>query len=213
MFLHAAATGKSEHNYAIHQDRREPSAEWDLRAEPTAMELISPDPTQEEITELYWDIYQLWRLPVRSHCKEGMEEHIHQEVLDSIKEFLWHKQLSTLPEAEQKQRPANAHRPDPQAEFAATHCAIYEQFAAMQWDSCEEALALTRYTHQHTLVAVAILESHQYSGSHWCSGSCQCSGSHWCWRSQSSGWWREDPQATSCHGDTHSPANKRGMQL
>ena len=55
------------------------------------MELICPDFTQEEITELYWDIYQLQRLPRRSCCKEGMEEHIHQEVLDSMKACLWHK--------------------------------------------------------------------------------------------------------------------------
>ena len=112
------------------------------------MELISPDSTREEITELYWDIYQLQWLPRRSYCKEGTEKCIHQEVLDSIKECLWCKQPSALPEVEQKWRPANAHRPDPQAEFTAMHCATYEQFAAMQKASCKEALPLTRYAHQ-----------------------------------------------------------------
>ena len=41
--------------HAICWGRREPSAERDLRVEPTAMELVSPDSTWEEITELYWD--------------------------------------------------------------------------------------------------------------------------------------------------------------
>ena len=146
MFLHATATGWSKHNHAICWGRREPSVEGDLRVEPTTMELVSHDSTQEEITELCWDVYQLWRLPRRSRCEEEMEECICQEVLDSIKISLWCKQLSVLPEAEKKQRLADAHRPNPQADFAATHHATYEQFAAMQQDSCQEALALARYT-------------------------------------------------------------------
>ena len=105
------------------------------------------------------------------------------------------------------------------AEFAAMHHATYEQFATTQQDSCEEELALTRYTHQYALVGVAILEekmvqmshslSHWHLGSHWCSGSCQCTGIHRCQRSQSSGWWREDPQVMSCHGDAHSPSQQK----
>ena len=218
-FLHATATGKSEHNHTIHQGRREPSVEQDLGVEPTTMELISPDSTWEEIAELYWDVYQLQRLPTRSCCEEGMEQHLHQEVLDSIKEHLWHKWLSALLEAEQKWRPVNAHRPDPQVEFAAMHHATYEQFPAMQWDSCEEALALTRYAHQHALMAAAILEkkmecmSHslscQCSGSHQHSGSCQCSGSCWCQGSQSLRWWGEDTQVMSCCGNACSPTQQK----
>ena len=85
MFLHATATSQSEYNHTIHWGRREPSAESDLRAEPTTMELVSPDSTWEEITEFYQDVYQFQRLSGRSNCKEGTVEGIHQEVLDSNK--------------------------------------------------------------------------------------------------------------------------------
>ena len=113
MFLHATATGRSECDHAICWDRRTLSVVWDLRVECTAMELISPDSPQEEIAELYQDVYPLQQLPRGSHCEEGMEEHLCQEVLDSNKECLWHKRPSTLPEAEQKWRLADVHRPDP----------------------------------------------------------------------------------------------------
>ena len=215
MFLHATATSQSEHDCAICWGRREPSAEWDLRVEPTAMELISPDSTREEITELYQDTYQLQSLPRRRCHEEGMEEHIYQEFLDSNKEHLWYKWPSTLLEAEQKQRPVDACRPNPQAEFAAVQHATYEWFATTQQYSCEEALALARYAHQCTLVAVAILEekmkwmSHSLSCQHF--GSCCHSGSHQCQRSQPFGWQREDPQVVSCHRDADSPAIKIGM--
>ena len=108
-----------------------------------------------------------------------MEEHICQEILDSIKECLWNKQPSTLLEAEQRWRLANAHRPDPQAEFAAMHHTTYEQFATRQWDSCKEALALTRYAHQHALVAVAILEEKMEWMSHSLSTGTQATTSTW----------------------------------
>ena len=142
------------------------------RVESTAMELISPDSTWEEIAEPYWDIYQLQRLPRGSHYKEGTEEHLCQEVLDSIKEHLWHKWPSTLLETEHKWRPADSHRPNPQAKFTAMHCATYEQFAATQWDLCKEALATTGHTHQCALAAMALLEekiecmSHSLSDQH-----------------------------------------------
>ena len=53
MFLHAAATGQSEHDCTIHWGRREPLPKEDLGAEPPAMELIHPDSTQEDIEDLY----------------------------------------------------------------------------------------------------------------------------------------------------------------
>ena len=103
MFSHATATGKSEHNHTICWGQRKPSPECDLRVEPTAMELIGPDSKCQDIVGLYQDVYQLQRLPGRSPCGEGTEEYICQEILDSIKERLQLKQLSALPEVEQKQ--------------------------------------------------------------------------------------------------------------
>ena len=95
MFLHAAVTGQSEHNHAIHWGQREPLPEWDLGAEPTAMELATPNSTCQHIKDLYRDVYQLWRLPGRGWCKEATEEHLYKEILDSIKECLQLKWPST----------------------------------------------------------------------------------------------------------------------
>ena len=57
MFFHAATTGQSEYDHAIYQGWKEPSLEWDLGTDPTAMELICPKSTQEDIGDLYWDVY------------------------------------------------------------------------------------------------------------------------------------------------------------
>ena len=86
-----------------------------------------------------------------------MEKCICQEILDSIKECLWLKQPSTLPETEQRWRPAGAPRPDPPTEFIAANCATYEQFTAMKY-SCEGTLALVRDTHEWVLAAAVLLE-------------------------------------------------------
>ena len=59
MFLHAVAMGQREYDHAIHQGRWEPSVQWDLEAEPSAIELVSPESTREEIAEIYHDMYQL----------------------------------------------------------------------------------------------------------------------------------------------------------
>ena len=83
MFVHGTATGQSKHNHTICWDRREPLSKWGLGVETTAMELIPPDSSQEDIADLYWDVYQLHRLPQRCQFKEGIEELIHQEILES----------------------------------------------------------------------------------------------------------------------------------
>ena len=57
MFLHTMATGQSEHDHTIHWGRREPLPRQDLGMEPTAMELIHPNSTWEDIEGLYWDVY------------------------------------------------------------------------------------------------------------------------------------------------------------
>ena len=211
MFLHAAATGQSEHDYAIHWGQREPSPEWDLGVEPTTMELICPNSTQEDIEDLYWDVYQLWRLPGRGQCKEATEDCLHKEILDSIKECLWLKWPSAQLEGEQRQLLADVPQPDPCMEFAAANCHMFKEFNAAKQDSYKGMMALSRNVHQCTLVAVAFFEekmewmrncvSWWHSRSHCHSSSCWCSGSHQCRRSRSSGHWREDLLVTSYHGE------------
>ena len=60
--------------------------------EPSAVELVCPESTREEITEIYHDVYQLQRSLGKSPYDEEMEEeHHHQDILYSIKECLKHK--------------------------------------------------------------------------------------------------------------------------
>ena len=183
MFHHAAVTGK--HDHVVCWGRQEPLAEPGMAEEMTVMELARPDSPWEDIADLYCDVYQLRKLPGRMLCDEEMEAHIHQEILDSVKECLWCKQLSTQPAEELRQSPASIPRINPQAYFQARNCTTYNRFMDVRWDSCEEVLAIARDAHQRTLVAMALLEdkieriscslshSHWYSGSHRCLGSCQ----------------------------------------
>ena len=126
MFLHGAATGQSEHDCTICWGQREPLPKWDLGVEPTAMELIHPDSTQEDIKDLYWDMYQLWRLPRRGWCKEGTNGCLCKEILDSIKECLQLKWPSAQPEGKWRQLPASVPQPDPHMDFDAANCSMFE---------------------------------------------------------------------------------------
>ena len=49
MFTHAEAMGKREYNHSICRGRQKPSAEQDLKEEPSTIELISPDSTERRL--------------------------------------------------------------------------------------------------------------------------------------------------------------------
>ena len=55
--LHAVATGRKEHDQAICQGWQQPSLEQDLEAKSSAIELIGPRSTREEIWGVYNDVY------------------------------------------------------------------------------------------------------------------------------------------------------------
>ena len=209
MFSHAATTGQSVYDHAIHWGEREPLPKQDLGVEPTAMELICPDSIQEEIGDLYWDVYQLQRLPRRGWWEEATKEWLHQNILDSLKECLWLKWLSAQPEEWCRQMPANVPWPDAQSEFVAANCHTYEGFMALKEDSCEGMLAIARDAYCWVLAAEAMLEDKiewlSNSISCHCSGSHQHSGSLWCRWSRSAGH-HGDPQVTSHHGESEDRA-------
>ena len=102
---------------------------------------------REEIVEIYDDVCQLQWLPGKSPCDAEMEEYLHQEILDSIKECLWHKWDPTLPEERPSPHPASTPRCDPQADYSVQNHANYDQLKDTTWGSCEEALAVVRDTH------------------------------------------------------------------
>ena len=78
--------------------------------EPSAIELICPASTREEIAESYWEMYQLQRSPAKLPCDGETEELLHQEIIDSIKECLWNKWVPTQQGEDVRQCPACAPR-------------------------------------------------------------------------------------------------------
>ena len=170
------------------------------------MELISPESTREDITEIYHDMNQLQKLPGEMLCDEEREAHICQEILDSVKECLWHKQFPALLVEEPRSSPASIPRLDPQTKYNAWNYATYDRFRDVKQGSCEEALAVARDVHQWVLAAAAMLKdkiegmSCSLSCSHQCFRSCRHSGS--CWqRSCTMGHQTKVPQVVSHHGD------------
>ena len=207
MFHHAAATSKHRHDCAVCWGRQEPLAEPGTEEESSMMELARPDSSWEDIMDLYYNVYQLRRLSGRMICDEEMEAHIHQQILDSVRECLWHKWLFTQLGEELKWTPAGIPRPNLQAHFQARNCATYNRLMGVRQHFCEEALAVARDAHQRALAAAALLEdkiermSHSLSHSCQCSGSCRSLGSCQQRRSQTPDHQNKVPQVASCHGD------------
>ena len=216
MFHQATATSKSKHDHAICQGRWEPSVEQDVEREPMAMELIWPDSSWEDIVDLYHDVYQLGSLLGKICCDEEMEVCICQEVMDSVKEYLWCKQLSTLPGVDLRWSPVDIPRLDPQAKFDARNCTTYDRFMGIKQDYCKEALAMARDAHWWALAATTLWEdkiermSCSHSHSHWCSGSHRHLGSYWQRKSHTVDHQTKVPQVMSCHGD---PAKRWAQSL
>ena len=76
---------------------------------------------------------------------------------------------------------ANVPGPNCISEFAVTNCHTYEEFMAVNQDSCKGMLAMVRDTYQQALTAAVMLQdkieqmrhsdSHHHSGGHCCSSS------------------------------------------
>ena len=64
------------------------------------IELLTHKTTQEEIVGIYHQVYQLKRNPREAPCSQDMAEETHIEILEMLKECLWHGQGSTQPEEE-----------------------------------------------------------------------------------------------------------------
>ena len=93
-------------------------------AEPSMVELIYANSVREKIAKIYWDMYQLQWLPGKMPCDVEKEEHLHQEILDSIKECLWHKWDPRS--LEELRCPARIPRCDPQADYSAQNHGCYD---------------------------------------------------------------------------------------
>ena len=181
MFNHAAATGQKEHNLAICWGWWQPSPIWDLGVESSTMDLIGPETSWAKIRVIYNDVYQLWRLPGKSLCDKETGGKIHQEILDSIKEHLWHMWVPT--QAEEELSSTSTSKTDAQGEFQARTWATYDHLKTCSEIPAKTVLATVRYAHWWVLAPMTLLEenikwlSHsvtlRWSGSHRLSGNCR----------------------------------------
>ena len=131
MFQHAAVTGQSAHEHAICWSQREPSPEWDLLAEHSAMELINGDSRHQNIKALYYNVHLLCRLPGQSRCKEQTAEQLCKEILGSIKEHLRLQQPPKQWVRQQMQQLAKNPRPDPPMAFTTVNQRAYKETMAL----------------------------------------------------------------------------------
>ena len=125
-------------------------------AEPSVVELIYTNLMREDIAKIYWDVYQLQRLLGKMPCDTVTEECLHQEMLNSIKECLWHKQDPAPPE--ESKCPASTPGMNPQADYSTQDCTNYDWLKDMTRGPCEEALAVARDAHWQVLAATVLLE-------------------------------------------------------
>ena len=99
---------------------------------------------------------------------------VHQEILDSFKEHLQHRQGPTLLE-EPERGSAGMQRLNPQSNFQWRTQAFYDHFWSRQQESWEKALRrVARDAHHQVLVATTLLEAHieRLSCSITCGWSC-----------------------------------------
>ena len=100
MFAHTEAAGWKEHDCTICRGCQQPLPKWDATVEAPAIKVVGYKTTREGIIALYHEVYQLRRGPRAVPCDPEMEEEIHPEILESLKECLWHRWGSALLEEE-----------------------------------------------------------------------------------------------------------------
>ena len=195
MFAHAEATGQKEHDRVICWGWWQPSPKWDLGVETSAMEHIRPGMTRDEIRKVYNEVYQLKRVPSMNPCDVEMAENIWQEILNSVKEHLWHRWECAQLEEESGQGATSASRPDPWSKFQQRVHATYDHFWDLTEGSCKQVLAVHSDAHRWVLAAMAFLEDKIERLSHSISHGHQWLGSH---RQSWSHQWRISRAADQC---------------
>ena len=100
MFTHAKVVGLKEYHLGICWGHHQPSPDRSPQAEVSAMGLLNPQTTHEEILALYQEVYQLRRDPGEVQCSEDIAEETQAKILEVLRECLWHRMGPTHPERE-----------------------------------------------------------------------------------------------------------------
>ena len=145
MFEHVRAAGPREYYHGFCWGHQQPSPERSPQVGVSAVGLLTPKMTLEEILILYQEVYQLKRDPGEVQCSAGAAEEAHAEILEVLKACLWHRQGSSWPE-ETRWTP----RMQTEVEYhdqtrVATN--YFSSFQTWQQQSRKEALRVARETH------------------------------------------------------------------
>ena len=114
------------------------------------MEMLTLETTCEEIMALYQEVYQLKRNPGEVPCLEDMTEEIQIEILEMLKECLWHRWGPVQLEEPRWRTP----RMPAEAEYYTQMHVTYKHFGHFQdqqQESQEEALRVVREAHHWAL--------------------------------------------------------------
>ena len=95
MLEHVRAAGLREYHCGVQWGHWQPSPERNPQAGVSAMGLLTPEMTLEEILVLYQEVYQLKRDPGEVQCSADAAEEAHIEILEVLKACLWHRQGSS----------------------------------------------------------------------------------------------------------------------
>ena len=134
MFAQAETARQKDYDHTVCQGQWQHPPNLDLRAEAPAIELVTYENTWEEIMGVYNEVYQLKRNPMVVPCSEETVEEISIEILETLKECLWHRQGSAQPEEEQRWRSTGTrtYRMPAQAEFHAQMQATFDHLGHFQ---------------------------------------------------------------------------------
>ena len=85
MFVHAAKLGWKEAERLIHQGCWHGLLCLDPQADISAIQLVGPQTSREEISDLYHQVYKFRRLPGSPQCKPEWTSELMRDVVASLK--------------------------------------------------------------------------------------------------------------------------------
>ena len=142
MFRHVAAKGWKEVEHIICQGHCQNLPQLNPEAGIPTVQVVGPETTQEELLELYLEVYKLHRLP----GSPPGEPAILEEVLSSLLDHQRH---------EEGEAPTATAQPHAESSHSSRSCAPNR---GRKDDSVERSLATVHEVHQKALATVATLE-------------------------------------------------------